>query len=226
MGVFSLNYHKTIHCGEGGVVVTNDDAFAERLQLIRNHAEVVVKNKGTTDLVNMIGFNYRMTEIEAAIASEQLKKLERLVVARVAAAEYLTARLKDLPGLITPVIRPGVRSGVYLYVLRYDARRAGMSRDDFVAAINAEGIPLVKGYVEPIYLQPLYQRRIGFGREGFPFTYPGYTGAVNYARGLCPMTERMHFEEVIFTNVCHANIQTQDLDDVVTAFQKVLTASC
>jgi len=222
MGVFSLNYHKTIHSGEGGVVVTNDDAFAERLQLIRNHAEVVVKNKGTQNIVNLVGFNYRMTEIEAAIASEQLKKLERLVLARVAAAEFLTARLKHLPGITTPVIRPGVRSGVYLYVIRYDAKRAGMPRDQFMAAINAEGIPLVKGYVEPIYLEPLYQQRIAFGRDGFPFTYPGYTGTVSYARGLCPVTERMHYDEVLYTNVCHADIRQRDLDDVVAAFEKVL----
>jgi dTDP-4-amino-4,6-dideoxygalactose transaminase len=79
MGVFSLNYHKTIQSGEGGVVVTDNDDFAERLQLIRNHAEVVVKAKGTQNIINLIGYNYRMTEIEAAIASEQLKKLERLL---------------------------------------------------------------------------------------------------------------------------------------------------
>ena len=66
MGVFSLNYHKTIHTGEGGVIVTDDDELAERLQLIRNHAEVVVRGKGVQNLVNMVGFNYRMTEIEAA----------------------------------------------------------------------------------------------------------------------------------------------------------------
>ena len=73
MGVFSLNYHKTVHCGEGGIVVTNDDNLAERVRLIRNHAEVVVKDKGVQNIVNMVGFNYRMTEIEAAIARETSK---------------------------------------------------------------------------------------------------------------------------------------------------------
>ena len=67
IGVYSLNYHKHIHTGEGGVCVTNDATLAERLQLIRNHAESVVAGKGVTDLCNMIGFNFRMTEIEAAI---------------------------------------------------------------------------------------------------------------------------------------------------------------
>ncbi len=62
MGVFSLNYHKTIHCGEGGVIVTNDDDLANRLCLIRNHGEVVVKSKGDAGLNRLIGFNYRRSE--------------------------------------------------------------------------------------------------------------------------------------------------------------------
>jgi perosamine synthetase len=67
IGVYSLNYHKHIHSGEGGIVVTNDDKLADRVRLIRNHAESVVDAKGEKDLVNMVGFNYRMTELEAAV---------------------------------------------------------------------------------------------------------------------------------------------------------------
>jgi perosamine synthetase len=222
MGVFSLNYHKTISCGEGGIIVTNNDGLADRLRLIRNHAEVVVKDKGTENIVNLIGFNYRMTEIEAAIASEQLKKLEKLVVPRIEAADYLTERLSKLPALTPPVVRPAVRHGYYVYALRYDANVFGVSRDRFVGALKAEGIPMGAGYVEPIYLEPVYQRKIAFGRDGFPFTYSGYKGCVNYERGLCPVTEKMHYEELITINVCHANIQRGDLEDTVNAFEKVL----
>jgi perosamine synthetase len=223
MGVFSLNYHKTIHCGEGGVIVTNDDGLAERLQLIRNHGEAVVKAKGTENIVNLIGFNYRMTEIEAAIACEQLKKLERLLAPRIAAAQYLTERLSKFPAITTPVVQPGVRHGFYVYAIRYDAGKSGVPRDRFVAALVAEGIPMVKGYVEPLYLQPLYQQRTGFGKDGFPFTYPGYKGRVSYERGLCPVAERMHFQELMYTNVCHADITERDLADVVSAFDKVMS---
>jgi perosamine synthetase len=222
MGVFSLNYHKTIQCGEGGVVVTDNDDLAERLQLIRNHGETVVKSKGTQDIVNLIGFNYRMTEVEAAIASEQLKKLEGLLQPRIAAAGFLTERLAKHPGIIPPAVRPDVRHGYYVYAIRYDAAQTGVARDKFVAALNAEGIPMFKGYVEPLYLQPLYQRRIAHGRDGFPFTYSGYKGQVCYDRGICPVTERMHFEELMYTNICHANIGQKDLEDTVTAFEKVL----
>ncbi len=219
LGVFSLNYHKTIHTGEGGIVVTNDDHLAERLQLIRNHAEVVVEDKGVTDLTNMIGFNYRMTEIEAAIGREQLKKLDRLLAARIEAAEYLTRRLVPVEGLTLPRPAPDVRHGYYLYVMRYDAAKVGMPRDVFVAAVNAEGVPLSQGYVKPIYLQPIYQRRAHWALR----TPSG--SAIRYDRGLCPTTERMHFEEVVHTNVCHAGATKADLDDVATAIEKVLASA-
>ena len=67
VGCYSLNYHKHIHTGEGGICLTDDSSLAERMQLIRNHAEAVVENKGVQDLTNMIGFNFRLGEIEAAI---------------------------------------------------------------------------------------------------------------------------------------------------------------
>lgn len=221
LGVFSLNYHKTIHCGEGGVVVTNSDEYAGRLQLIRNHGEVVVQKKGVIDLVNMVGFNYRMTEIEAAIASEQLKKLETLVAPRIAAAEFLTGELAGLPGLTPPAVRPDVRHGYYIYVLKYDASVTGVPRAKFAAALRAEGVPVAEGYVEPIYLQPMYQQRIAFGKDGFPFTYPGYQGELNYAKGICPVTEHMHFEALLYGDYCHAAMTRQDLTDIANAFRKV-----
>jgi dTDP-4-amino-4,6-dideoxygalactose transaminase len=221
IGVYSLNYHKTIHTGEGGVVVTNDDDLADRVRLIRNHAEVIVKNKGTTDVVNLIGFNYRMGEIEAAIASEQLKKLERLLVPRIEAAEYLTERLRGIHGLTPPVVHQGVRHGYYVYALKYDAAAFGVPRARFVAALKAEGISLSEGYVEPIYLQPVYQQRIAFGRDGFPFTYPGYAGQLHYDLGICPVTERMHSSELMLSDICHAGISRSDLDDFVAAFLKI-----
>ena len=221
IGVFSLNYHKTIHSGEGALVVTNDDALAERLQLIRNHAEAVVKKKGTQDIVNMVGFNYRMTEIEAAIAAEQLKKLKGLAERRVEAADYLTTGLRGLPGLTPPEVTEGVVHGYYMYAMRFEASVVGVSRAAFAAALRSEGVPIGEGYVEPLYLQPLYQKRIAFGTHGFPFTYEGYLGSVSYDRGICPVAERMHFHELLTADLCHASLSDADLEDVVTAIRKV-----
>jgi perosamine synthetase len=221
IGVFSLNYHKTIHTGEGGVVVTNDSDLAERVALIRNHGEVVVKDKGVDDIVNLVGFNYRMTEIEAAIGIEQLKKLPLLHPPRVHCAEFLTERLKKFPGLKTPVTRDGVVHGYYRYALRFDESVVGVSRDRFVDALNAEGIPMVKGYTEPLYLEPMYQKRIAFGRDGFPWTYPSWKGTVDYSLGSCPVIERLYYRELMCTDVCHAQVMESDLLDVVAAFEKI-----
>jgi perosamine synthetase len=221
IGVFSLNYHKTIHTGEGGVVVTNDSRLADRVALIRNHGEVVVKDKGVDDIVNLVGFNYRMTEIEAAIGIEQLRKLPSLHAPRVRCADFLTERLKGFPGLKTPVIREGVVHGYYRYALRLDDSVVGVSRDRFVDALNAEGIPMVKGYTEPLYLEPMYQRRIAYGRDGFPWSWPGWKGSVSYEPGCCPVVERLYYRELMCTDVCHANTSESDLLDVVAAFEKI-----
>lgn len=217
MGVFSLNYHKTIHAGEGGVVVTNDPALAERLQLVRNHAEAVVKDQGITDLRNLIGFNYRMTEIEAAIASEQLRKLEPLVASRIAAADRLRERWSRVEGLTPAWVAPECRHSYYILAVDYDPEAFGVPRSVFVDAVRAEGVPLVEGYVEPLYLQPIYQQRaFGSGPND-----PRYRGSVSYARGICPVTERMHFERLFYTTLFHPGLSAADLDDVASAVEKV-----
>lgn len=222
IGVFSLNYHKTIHSGEGGVVVTDRADLAERLQLIRNHGEAVVKAKGHEDLVNLVGFNYRMTEIEAAIAHEQLKKLERLLLPRIEAADYLTRRIAQLPGLRPPVVRPSVRHGYYVYALTLDAEQVGVDRGEFAVALRAEGIPVAVGYVEPLYRQPMYQRGVAFGRGGFPFRQPGRE-AVRYPDGLCPVAERLHERELMYLPDLHAGLSPADVADIADAIEKVAT---
>jgi len=222
-GVFSLNYHKTIHTGEGGVVVTNDDRLADRVRLIRNHAEVVVKAKGETDLINMVGFNYRMTEMEAAIGVEQLKKLTGLVACRKESAEFLQKRLSGLPCLVTPKTPSYIEHGWYCFPMRYVKEEYGPLRQSVVDALQAEGLPVSAGYVMPIYLQPMYQKKIAFGSCGFPFSGPHYSGVVDYSRGICPVTERMHFEEVLVGNYCHGGMEQPDLEDVCSGYEKVFS---
>lgn len=223
IGVYSLNYHKHIHSGEGAIVVTDDARLAERLQLIRNHAEVVLQKKGgEPDLNNMLGFNYRMTEIEAAIAGEQLKKLEGLLAPRQRLAARLTELLSGMAGITTPAVRANCTHAYYLYTLRYNAGQVGVSRAEFVKALAAEGVPFVEAYVEPIYLQPLYQQRTLFGGTGSPWSEAPESDAISYARGSCPVTERMHYEEVMFTNLIHAQTSDSDVEDIAAAFDKVL----
>ncbi len=217
IGVFSLNYHKHIHTGEGGVCVTNDDDLALRLRAIRNHGENVVEPLGIADATNLIGFNFRMMEISAAIGTEQLKKVDRLVREREEIANRLTAGVAGLPGLIAPAVREDCRHVYYVWVARYDAAKTGVSRELIAKALNAEGVPIWEGYVKPLYLLPAFQRRIAIGRDGFPFNLTERT----YSKGLCPVAERMHESELLEFCICSFDLSPTETDGVIEAFQKV-----
>lgn len=220
IGVYSLNYHKHIHTGEGGVCVTNNPALAERLQLIRNHAEAVVGDKGVTDLSNMIGFNFRMTEVEAAIGIEQLKKLQRLTDARIRQAAQLDAGLNGLVGLRTPVVKPDCSHVYYVYSLVYDAASTGVPREHVGKALCAEGVPATMGY-QNLHLLPMYQKRIAYGRHGFPWSVPFYKGSVSYAKGICPVAEDLQDTRYIGMGMCLNDYTEQDIDLLISAFRKV-----
>lgn len=234
MGVFSLNYHKHIHTGEGGVVTTNDARLAERLQLIRNHAEAVVGPKGTEDLVNMVGFNFRLGEIEAAIGLCQLAKGPDLIARRKANVAYLEGRLAGLPGLTLPKVNPGSDHVYYVHALDWDAAATGVPRELFVRALKAEltptalregeGVLVGQGYVRPLYLLPMYQRQIAFGPDGWPFRGPHRNDAPDYRKGLCPNAERAHFERLVSHELMRPPMSEADLDDVADAFAKVTGA--
>lgn len=226
LGVFSLNYHKHIHTGEGGMIVTADKSLAEKCQLIRNHGEVVVEAKGVKNLVNTYGQNYRLTEIQAAIGIEQLKKLPSLIEQRLENARYLAEKLASIPGISPPIVEPNAKHVYYLQPLKFCSEVVGVNRNRFIEAVKAElpsavlreETPLIGcGYVRPLYLQPLYQNR----QVGCSFNCPKYTGSIRYDKGLCPVAERMHFEELVTHEFMRPGMSKHDLDDVVKAFEKV-----
>lgn len=231
IGIYSLNYHKHIHTGEGGVVVTDDDSLAEKISLIRNHAEAVVEAKGAASLVNMLGFNYRMTEVSAAIGREQLKKLDGLFKERVKNIDYLNKRLKEVPCIAPAKVRKACTHAYYVHPLKYNEKIAGVHRNKFVAAVKAELIPpkfkdmdierLEAGYVEPLYLQPLYRKRAAYGRSGCPWNCSKYAVKRQYRKGLCPVTERIQDNELIIHEYMRPPMTKADLDDVADAFVKV-----
>ena len=232
MGVFSLNYHKHVHTGEGGLVTTNDAGLAEKLRLIRNHAEAVVGKRGVTDLVNMVGFNFRMGEIEAAIGLCQLAKGPELIRRRQANVVHLESRLAGVPGLTMPVVGEGNAHVYYVHAITYDPLTMGLPRSVFLDALKAElpatelregeGPLMGGGYVRPIYLEPMFQERTAYGDLGCPFDCPHYKGEINYDQGLCPETERAHFETLITHEMMRPPMTTADLDDVANAVQKVI----
>lgn len=210
IGVFSLNCHKTIQTGEGGVCCTADPVLADKLRLIRNHGEAVVEEmefKHSPEKI--LGFNFRMGEVEAAIGREQLRKLEKLTKPRQEIARIFDERLGRLPGLLPPVVRPGRTHAYYTYMMRLDEAAAGITRRALVRALEAEGAPCYEGYCRPLYLQPLYT-----------VDWPGKNGR-QYGPGLCPVTERLFARELFYHMYLYEALREPWVEEICQAFEKV-----
>lgn len=157
IGVFSLNRHKHIHCGEGGVCVTNDDELAFRLRLSMNHAEAVLNdieiknyNDYMKDIINyhsMVGMNLRMTELSAAIAREQLKKLDGILKQYRDDAKYFPVK-----------VREGCQHSYYRYAWDGKEHDEMHIEDKFNSKF---------GYITPIFTMPLF-RNLGYDQEQCP----------------------------------------------------------
>lgn len=218
IGVFSLNYHKHIHTGEGGMCVTQDDDLALRLQLIRNHGENAVGPLEMSNLTNIIGFNFRMTEIQAAIGIEQLKSIDEHVGKRERIAQGLTRGVEGLAGLIPPVVRQGCRHVFYVWAMRYQQEDLRLKRSTFCKALEAEGFPVFEGYTQPLYLLPVFQKKIAIGNKGFPFHLSPHR---DYAKGMCPVCEHIYEREFIGFEPCAYDPDEKTLELLVRAIRKV-----
>jgi len=221
IGVFSLNYHKHIHTGEGGVCVTENQEFAERMQLIRNHAEAVVAGKGVKNISNMIGFNFRMGEIEAALGIEQLKKLPGIIKEKVEWAGMLSEGLSELNGLRTPIIKKNCSHVYYAYPLLIDDMITKVHRDNIFKALIAEGVPALGDRYVNLHLYPMYQEKIAYGSNGFPWTSELYKGHVSYNKGICPTAEAMNERRYINIGLGLIRLDQNKCDLIIKAFNKV-----
>ena len=217
IGVFSLNYHKHIHTGEGGICTTNDPTLAQRMQMIRNHAEAVVEQANVNDLVNMIGFNLRMTELSAAVGISQMNNLEHHVSERTNFAQKLSNSLETLAGIEVPKVRADCTHSFYNWVAKYDASALGIPRKLFVRALKAEGVPCFEGYVKPLYLLPTFQKRIAIGENGYPFSL----SERKYQSGLCPIAEDLYKDKIMGIECCACDYTEDVTGQIINAFEKV-----
>lgn len=193
--VFSFHPVKIITTGEGGMAVTNDAVLASRMAMLRSHG--ITRD---TDLFVgqpdgpwyyeqlFLGFNYRMTDIQAALGTSQLARLDTYVARRNALAQRYDEALAGLP-LRLPVVQAGNVSSFHLYVVRLDRAVASMSHREMVEALIAQGIAANLHYM-PVHLQPYY-RNLGFGPGQFPeaeahgreaITLPLYPGLTDAAQ--------------------------------------------
>ncbi|PSN91674.1 hypothetical protein B9Q03_03550 [Candidatus Marsarchaeota G2 archaeon OSP_D] len=164
-GCFSTYATKNLHTAEGGFVATQDEGFAERLRLLRNHGQSSRYNHVG------IGLNYRMTEIQAAIGLPQLARLEEFIRRRRENARMLNEGLARVDGVITPVEKGWGRHVYHQYTIRVEESKIG-PRDRFIERLRRLGVEASVHYPRPVYLQPYYVEKYG------------------YKKGLCPNSER------------------------------------
>ena len=228
IGVFSLNVNKTIQAGEGGICVTNNPEIAYRLQLIRNHGEAVVGPANYKNITNILGFNYRMTEICAAIAREQLKKLNFLTEKRLSMVNKFKELLSKVDCLYPLEYKYNNDSYLcecqptfYIVPFVYEAKGSNIKRERIVEILNAEGLLLYQGYTKPLYLQPIYQQKTAF-KNGYPFTAKENLNLnQNYKKGICPIAEELYFNKLILSEHIRPPQNLSDIDDIGKIFAKV-----
>ena len=174
MGCFSLHPRKSITCGEGGVLTTADAALATRADLYRNHGASIseeVRHRGAKPYelpdFTVFGFNYRMTDIQAAIAFVQLGKLDRFIAERAALAEIYDRLLGRLPWLAAPRRPEGYGHAWQAYVTQVDEATAPISRNDLLAGLQQAGIAGRPGTHSVVGLD-VYRRLRGTRPEDFP----------------------------------------------------------
>jgi len=208
-GAFSFQSSKNLGIGEGGIVVTNDDALAEEANRIRNFGQnVALADRNSFDLERpldgtraldsgRIGWMYRGNELAAAIARASLARLPEKTRACQANAERLSRALRELPGVSPPTIPAGSTSCHHKFRVRLDPVAAGVSlsprafRDAMVRALRAEGLEVVLWQVAPLPAQPVFQRREGFG-GGWPWSSDRETNFDEiYAPERFPRTQRL-----------------------------------
>jgi dTDP-4-amino-4,6-dideoxygalactose transaminase len=164
MGVYAFYPNKQITTGEGGMIVTDDDAAADLMRALRNQGRA----PGDTWLQHThLGYNYRMDEMSAALGRVQMARLDELLARREQVARWYRERLAEIPGVEPPQIAPTTtRVSWFVYVVRL---APGIDRDRLASALAEQGIP-ARPYFIPIHLQPYMVERFGYRQGDFPIT--------------------------------------------------------
>ena len=221
IGGFSLNCHKHINTGEGGILITNNNEYAQRLRHIRNHAEAVVSSNINNFTPNMIGHNFRLGEIESAIGIEQIKKLKNKVNRRQIIASKLTKALSKLPGIKTPLIEKNCTHAFYIYALLIDEKITKVNKSKIYNALVAEGLDNILDKYFNLHLLPMYQKKFAYGTKGFPWTAEFTRKNISYKKGICPNAENLNKDKLILLELCVHEYSEKEVDLVIKCFQKV-----
>jgi perosamine synthetase len=196
IGCFSFHPRKSVTTGEGGMLTTNDDALAERLNMLRNHGASISeeqRHKGPKPYIlpefDMVGYNYRMTDIQGAVGVVQLKKLDQFIDERQKWADYFTKELSSLTWLQTPQIPTGYKHGWQSYVLFVDEKKSPMKRNELMEYLQQKGISTRPG-THAVHMLGYYAKTFNLK----PQDYPGAFACNEYSMSI-PLHNKMVKED-------------------------------
>ena len=226
IGCFSFWEDKIITTGgEGGMVITNNSELYQRAKKFHHHGED--RRDGTYYQGERLyhhaslGYNYRMTEVQGAIGTVQLKKLDKFTAARRKHSHKLTKLLSGIEGVIPPYEPAHVKHVFYKYIVRIDREILDIDAEQFVKALSAEGIPCSRRYPTPLHRQPVFVEHHGFGDTSAPFTPPWHPVMAEYGHG-SPVAEKLPTELVRL--LMRPNFDEQDIIDIARGVEKVAHA--
>ena len=217
MGTFSFQMSKNVTCGEGGIVLTDDEELAKYVRSLSNCGRT---ETGPWYDHHFVGSNYRLTELQAAILLGQLTRLEEQTRRRAENAAYLSERLQKIPGLKTVPSDPRVtRRAWHGYGFRLiSAEFGGLHRNTFIDALRAEGIPAAQLYLTPVYKNHCF---LDLKRGDDAGQWPFCDVEIDYGKTYCPAAERLCSEEAVALPQQLLLGPKSDMDDVVNAIAKV-----
>jgi len=212
MASFSFQSSKNLTAGEGGIIVTNDQALAAACRSIQNCGRV---EGGIWYEHHVISGNYRLGEFQGAVLNGQLDRLEQQTATRDANGAHLARRLQSLPGLF-PQRRPPecTRHAYHLFMVRLDPAAFGASRDGVISALEAEGIPCSAGYGFSLTAQPLFRTK-AFG----PYL-PGLRDRLDYRQASCPNSDLICTQSIWLEHPLLLGTP-EDMDEIAAAFEKI-----
>lgn len=214
-GCFSFQSSKNLTCGEGGMVVTNDEKLYDMMNSLRNVGRV---KGGQWYEHHNLGCNYRLTQLQAVLLTSQLKRLKEQTKKRHENGTYLNSLLEKIDG-VKPLSR-GMGETIHsyhIYIFKYDKTKFNnLPKSDFAQMLAAEGVPCFMGYPQPLYKQPLFQNK--------NFMCYAIPEEVNYTKVCCPVTEKACYEEAVWI-MQHAMLgPREDMDKFAQAILKIQKA--
>jgi len=189
---------------------------------MRHHGEVFGPSASRTYESFILGYNFRMTELAGAILLAQLEMLDRFTERRIRNGDRLARELSKFDWMTPPSKRAKAKHVYHVFSLRIDEKKLGMTRAELQAAYSAEGLYAGFGYSRPLYSNPLFRNKVGFGGKRCPYECRYYEGSARYEDGLCPVTEKVVRDALwIGGGWSIHNLTDSDIGDIVHAFSKI-----